>query len=259
MIATEKNLASVKNRLESLLVDHLESQMDLWATFVDPRDAYSGPGGERWEAIGAPASHLLEELPFRTTAELFNIQGACRVLLRDNEFAINGHRNRVNYIIGNGHNYSIVAKDERVPESNVLAVQTVLDEILKVNNWNLRQREIKLRDDRDGESFIRKFRESDGIMRFRFIEPRQVQPPSTSFPYQSYGVETKPDDAETVISYWVDGVPVDASEIQHRKFNVDSSIKRGYSIMYPIRKNLQRAVKLLRNMSIATEIQTPLP
>ena len=65
-----------------------------------------------------------------------------------------------------------------------------------------------------------------------------------------------PDDCETPVAYWVDRQTLAASEIQHRKSNVDSSVKRGYTLLFPVRKNLTRAVKSLRNMSISTEIQT---
>ncbi len=255
MIAEGNAMESAIGSVNRFLANFLESQVNLWDSYVDPREAYISNDGEIWEAIGGGVSPL-EELPFRTTAELFQIQSVARILARDNEFAINAHANRQNYIIGTGHIYTVVGRSQAVPEAAIDRVQSVLDEILKVNNWGIRQAEIKLRDDRDGESFIRKFKTSDGIMRFRFVEPRQVQPPPNAKPWQSFGVETLEDDAETPVAYWIDERPVDASEIQHRKWNTDSSIRRGYPLLFPVRKNLVRASKLLRNMSMATEIQT---
>ena len=61
---------------------------------------------------------------------------------------------------------------------------------------------------------------------------------------------------ETVLGYYVDGALVDAAEIQHRKANVDANVKRGLPLFYPVRKNLRRAEKLLRNMSVVAEIQS---
>ena len=246
------NAIGVVNRS---LANYLESQANLWDSYVDPREAYLGTDGELWEGIGGGVSPL-EELPFRTTVELFQIQSVARILWRDNEFAKNAHRNRINYIIGESHAYTVVGKDESAKQSTLYRVQQVLDAILKANKWVNRQREIKLRDDRDGETIIRKFPTDDGIMRFRFVEPRQIQPPSVAKECQSFGVETRADDCETPVAYWIDGKPVSADQIQHRKWNVDSSIKRGYPLLFPVRHNLTRAVKLLRNMSIATEIQT---
>lgn len=240
------------------LANYLESQVDLWQSYVDPREAYLDENGEVWAGIGAHGQGVspLEELPFRTTVELFQIQSVARILWRDNEFAKNAHQNRINYIIGASHTYTVVGRSEDVPRQTVRRVQAVLDQVLKANNWSRRQREIKLRDDRDGESFIRKFPSPDGILRFRFIEPRSVNPPAGAQNYQSFGVETLPNDCETPVAYHVDGTPVPADQVQHRKWNVDSSIKRGYPLMMPVKPNLVRAAKLLRNMSISTEIQT---
>jgi hypothetical protein len=241
--------------VNQFLASYLESQVDLWQSYVDPREAYLSSDGELWESIGAGGSPL-EDMPFRTCAELFQIQSVSRYLCRENEFAINAITNRINYIIGEGHVYTVVGITPGVPIETTRRVQSVLDRILTENKWTERQREIQLRDDRDGETFIRKFLGEDGIMRFRFVEPRQVLPPPNAEPHQSFGVETLIDDIETPYAYWVDGDPVPCSEIQHRKWNVDSSMKRGYPLLYPVRKNLVRAVKLLRNMSTATEIQT---
>lgn len=255
MITEQNTMESATASVNRFLASFLESQVNLWDSYVDPREAYISNDGEIWEAIGGGVSPL-EELPFRTCAELFQIQSIARILARDNEFAINAHGNRVNYIIGTGHIYTVMGRGKKVPQAAIDRVQSVLDEILRVNKWGIRQTEIKLRDDRDGETFIRKFCTEDGIMRFRFVEPRQIQPPPNAQAWQSFGVETLKDDAETPVAYWIDGEPVDATQIQHRKWNTDSSIKRGYPLLFPVRKNLTRASKLLRNMSMATEIQT---
>ena len=261
---SEINLAEINgamNKVSHELANYLESSSSLWNTYVDPREAYM-VDGELWEGIGVGVSPL-EELPYRTLEELWNIQSITRVLSRSNEFCINGHKNRINYIVGKAHKYRIVGIDEDTPNDTIERVQQVIDRILKENKWKRRQKETKLRDDRDGETFIRKFRPVDGIMRFRFIEPRDIPVPPNPGPNESYGIRTSTKDIETIEAYYVNGEGsngnadwVDASTIQHRKWNVDSSLKRGYPLFYPVRKNLVRAVKLLRNMSVATEIQT---
>lgn len=243
-------------KVDRSLANFLESQASIWDSYVDPREAYLGDEGEQWTSVASAGLSPLEELPFRTCTELFQLQSIGRRLWRDNEFAINGHKNRINYIVGKSHTYTIVGLDQSVPTETIAHVQRILDRILKINRWKNRQKEIKLRDDRDGESFIRKFRCADGIMRFRFVEPRSIQPPPSAGDHQSFGVQTEPHDIENVVAYYIDGNWVDASEIQHRKHNVDSAIKRGLPLFYPVRKNLGRAARLLRNMSTATEIQT---
>ncbi|MEX0979265.1 MAG: phage portal protein, partial [Pirellulales bacterium] len=64
------------------------------------------------------------------------------------------------------------------------------------------------------------------------------------------------DDVETPVAFYIDGQAVAARDIQHRKANVDANVKRGLPLFYPVRKNLRRAEKLLRNMSVVAEIQS---
>jgi capsid protein len=114
------------------------------------------------------------------------------------------------------------------------------------------------RRDRDGEVFLRFFQAPDGTLRLRVVEPAQVSTPPerAADPAAGFGIQTDPDDVETVLGYWVDGQWVDAWQIQHRKANVDANVKRGLPLFYPVRKNLRRAEKLLRNMSVVAEIQS---
>jgi capsid protein len=96
------------------------------------------------------------------------------------------------------------------------------------------------------------------MTRLRFVEPDQVATPAdrAGDPSAGFGVQTDPSDVETVLGYWIDGRWIDAEAIQHRKANVDANVKRGLPLFYPVRKNLRRAEKLLRNMSVVSEIQS---
>jgi hypothetical protein len=49
--------------------------------------------------------------------------------------------------------------------------------------------------------------------------------------------------------------PIPASEVQHIKANVDLSAPRGIPTLWPVRKNLERALKNLRNISEVVGIQ----
>ena len=104
---------------------------------------------------------------------------------------------------------------------------------------------------------LRLFAAADGTTLVRFVEPAQVAAPSDRIadPLASFGIQTDPNDVETVLGYWIDGRLIDADEIQHRKANVDGNVRRGLPLFYPVRKNLRRAEKLLRNMSVVAEIQ----
>jgi capsid protein len=250
----------------------LEAFDELWSDFVDPADALYDADAVRWRNVGQISN--LSRAPFNNPDSLAEIRDQCRTLAVENEFAINGHENRISYIVGSGHAYRAAPKSEprkseprgltpRLPppaphEPLLRDAQSVIDEFLRVNRWRRRQQEIVLRKDRDGECFLRFFPAADGILRVRFVEPDQIAPPSdrTNDPAVSFGIETDPADVETVHGYWIDGRFVEAAEIQHRKANVDANVKRGLPLFYPVRKNLRRAEKLLRNMSVVAEIQS---
>ena len=137
-------------------------------------------------------------------------------------------------------------------------MQAVLDDFVRVNKWHKRQQEIVRRKDRDGECFLRLFIAPDGTTRLRFVEPGQVATPPEhgGDPSAALGIQTDPDDVETVRGYSIDGQLVDAAEIQHRKANVDANVQARAAAFFPVRKNLRRAEKLLRNMSVVAEIQS---
>ncbi|HYO24881.1 MAG TPA: hypothetical protein VEQ85_08020, partial [Lacipirellulaceae bacterium] len=165
-------------------LDPLEQQISeacdsLWNAVVDPREAYWDDEGQWWDALtsvagrpdGAPSPCLDER-------QLVEARLQCRRLALTNEFAINGHENRVSYLIGPGHSYRAIVRKGAAAASELAAeVQQVLDEFLAVNNWQGRQQEIVRRLDRDGEAFLRFFVAADGVTRVRFIEPEQVATP----------------------------------------------------------------------------------
>jgi hypothetical protein len=248
-------MGTIANNLEHRLTEVFDT---LWDDFVDPRDAYADVDGEWWAPVGSPGSATRLAAPINEL-QLRELRGQCRRLATVNEFAINGHENRISYIVGAGHSYHATAcKGMEAPAEVAMQVQKLLDRFLRENRWHERQQEIVRRMDRDGEAILRFFVDRDGTTRVRFIEPDQVAtPPSRSTdPSASFGVQTDPQDVETVHGYYVDGEFVDASEVQHRRANVDFNVKRGLPLYTPVRKNLRRAEKLLRNMSVVAEIQS---
>ena len=242
--------------LEAAQAKLVESVARYYNDYIDPLDALRDDDtGELWRVVGGVGdaySTVLDE------GGLQKIRQECRRLAVENEFAINGHENRINYVVGTGHVYTVVAdKGDEVADDKISAAQDVLDRFTEVNKWPKRQQEIIRRKDRDGECFLRFFFAGDTI-KVRFVEPGQVATPAEAvmLPNHSFGIITSPEDVETVEGYYVDGVLVPADDIQHRKANVDMGVKRGLPLYFPVRKNLKRAGKLLRNMSITAEIQT---
>ncbi|GHT10211.1 hypothetical protein FACS1894170_01960 [Planctomycetales bacterium] len=179
----------------------------------------------------------------------------CRRLAEMNEFAVNALENRVNYVIGQGHQYRIIGKESN---SETAEVQRLLDRFLDGNDWTRRQREMMRRRDRDGEVFIRITPDRKTIAKIRFVDPEQVYTPSRHLAESntSFGILTQPNDAEEVVGYWIDERYYDAAQIHHRKANVDSNTKRGVPLFAPVRTNLDRAEQLLRNMSVVSNIQS---
>lgn len=242
--------------LEKFEENLAEAVDSLWDSFVDPREAYFGDGGELWTplSVGSDRSQNGPNLP-----QLSQLRDDCRSLALTNEFAINGHENRISYIVGSGHTYqATIKKGSDAPAELALSVQEVIDEFLKENRWHTRQQEIVRRLDRDGEVFIRFFPNRDGLLRVRFVEPDQVATPNDQQANRSssHGVLTDQHDVETVLGYYVDNQLIVADEIQHRKANVDQNVKRGLPLFTPVRNNLRRVEKLLRNMSVVAEIQS---
>jgi capsid protein len=237
----------------------LETFDALWDNFVDQREAYADGDGW-WTPVGAVGGAAANggAVPVNEQ-QLRELRAQCRRLATANEFAINGHENRISYIVGAGHSYrATICKGMEATPQLALEAQKVLEQFLEENRWHERQQEIVRRTDRDGEAFLRFFVDHAGITRIRFIEPDQVATPTIrgTVPAASFGIETDPQDVESVHGYYVDGTLVNAAEVQHRRANVDFNVKRGLPLYTPVRKNLRRAEKLLRNMSVVAEIQS---
>lgn len=241
-------------QLESRLLETFDG---LWADYVDPREAYAGDGEGFWAPVGSSTSRGVHAT--LSAPQLAEVRADCRRLALTNEFAINGHENRISYIVGSGHVYhATVRKGQDASIDLANQTQEIIDEFLEENDWHDRQQEIVRRLDRDGEVFLRYFPDARGMTRVRFIEPDQVAPPegaSTELA-SGQGVLADERDIENVLGYFVDGERIDASEIQHRKENVDRNVRRGLPLYTPVRANLRRAEKLLRNMSVVAEIQS---
>lgn len=233
--------------------------IDVTGQFVDPRGAYEPDQyGTQWIRIGGDTDDA-QKSGIVTESQLFDIQSLCRYFARRSPYCINGHTNRVSYIVGWGHTLTAVAKkDQTVSDQELAAVQECIDEFIEVNRWHCRQQECVRRMDRDGEVFLRYFSDDENNVLVRFVEPCQVHVPENTQagPHETYGIRTKPDDVETVTDYCIDNQWVPADEIQHRKANVDSNIKRGIPLFWPVIDVLKECRAIRRNMAAGSAIQT---
>lgn len=234
-----------------------------WGIHVDPYDElFDELTGERWEPIGWNSYLSGPDNPFTNEQQHSRIRRKARATVRQNPYAENMLKNLVSWVVGKGHKYTVVARknvtDKELATQISTHVQTFLDDLLELNKWCQRQKESYRRYHRDGEVFFRVFPQDNGYTHFRFVEPGDVKTP---LKYNidnsaSYGIKTDPEDVETVEWYFVDDEEVDATQIQHRKANVDMNVKRGLSSIYCVGANLQRGLQLLTNMSTLVQIQT---
>lgn len=260
----------------------LESSNLFLDSFVDTREPFFDDLSFVPFAIGieqqvAPNYDILnrgEAVPYYLHdygLKLFRDQS--RRLCGYNEFAINARENRAAYVIGDGITYKAVRRDDDPQRRGenasrdplCRAVQDVIDQFRDINDWPELEGEISERCDRDGEVFLRLFPQLDGMTLVREIEPEHVRTAYLHGMERRYlfGIETSPEDVQDVLAYWVMSDPlngvaderVDAEEVVHIKLNTDRNSKRGFPTFLPVRKNLERADKLLRNMSMLAQIR----
>lgn len=264
-------------QVESLRLSNakLRESLSFLDNYVDPREPYFD-GGDQWNPVGGKGGAWDQQYPppFTTQDDHSKIRAQCRWLYNENEFATGVIENRISYIVGTGHVYSVEPKDkdDDLDEAAKASVMAVIDEWVKANKWHGRQEEIQRRNDRDGETFLRKFivpveskpMPKDGVhekprrmLKVRFIEPGQVYTPPerANDKAADFGIRTEPDDVETILGYFVDGQEIPAADVQHRKRNVDGNAKRGLPILYQSRRNLPRAENVVRNAAATVEIQ----
>ena len=248
---------------DALFLGPLTQSLRKMTHFIHPMQ-YLFDDEERWIRADGTASLNAGRLDSEEALE--DARQSCRQLALTNEFAICGHENRISFVVGSGHHVSAepVSGREVSPRIPALA-QEWLEDFMLENDWFQRQQEIQRRKDRDGEAFLRFFVNPDGQTAIRFIEPEDVFTPSElsingkntdAAEVVNFGIQTDAKDAESVQGFWIRGEFVPAPEIQHRKANTDFAVPRGLPLFYPVRKNLRRAEKLLRNMSVVAEVQS---
>ena len=234
-------------------LEHISGNFDM----IDPEDRFVDDiTHERWIGIGTGGDRE-RVVPYTDEQGLTLIREQNRLLAARNEYAINGLENRINYVVGTGHSYTVAPKRGKKISDKVLAdTQQVIDDFIIANRWHARQQDISLRNDRDGECFLRFFVQAKGTLKVRFVEPWQVRTPESQSSNldATFGILTDEDDIETILTYFVDGEQIDASEIQHRKENVDINSKRGLPLFYPVRRDLSRVEVINKNMAEMTAI-----
>jgi hypothetical protein len=247
----------IEKQMESLVMSPLKGMVKFLESCLSDLETPCNDDGEQWYRLApgyAGVNGVCSVVPYCDETSLDLVRSVGRRLVR-NPFGNNAYQNRISYVVGWGHTYTISARaGEDVSEEQLSEHQNWIHEWLKANKWCHRQQTNMLRRDRDGEALLRKFRTADGLA-VRYIEPEMLRSPVGRQDIR-YGIETDPDDYETIKAYWVNGKPIPASEVQHRTRGVDRKDLRGIPILFDVRQNLERALRTLRNASTVTEIQT---
>lgn len=229
--------------------------------------------GEAWDEIGVGGVVRTTSLPqLRTLEDLRRARDLGRWLAAENEYAIGAHDTRKRYLVGTGLKWRVVPRDvENEDKALTVKVTDSIKRFRDQENWVAKESESILRGDRDGEYLAHLYPNGFGPMKVRFDEPENMLPPPggdlNDQARRAFGVEVVGGDP---VAYWIlgeglapypnrveafyagldvrpggRGIP----QIVHHKLNVDENVRRGWPTMWPIRSNLARAEKLLRNMS----------
>ncbi len=226
--------------LYTLMCLQAEACDELWDSFVDPREPfYDGDSdGTRWLALTDGAQEQAAGAAMTTEQELRAIRSQCRTLAATNEFAINGHENRISYIVGSGHTYrAVVKKHEPAPAALAAEVQSVLEEFIAAEPLAAAAAGDRAPQGprRRGLSAVLRccrWHAAGAIRRAGPGAPRPSNGPTCRPPASA--CSATPTTWRRVLAYFIEGQRVDAAEIQHRKANVDSNVKRGLPLFYPV-------------------------
>lgn len=257
----ERQLAaerSVKKLTEATIWTYTGSN---WGDWVDPRDAWRDAYDSGIPALIQSAydrQRGTDYIAFRTELELKEIRYFGRWLAEANVFGLGPLNALTNKVIGRGFTSRAVARRGHEPSKQLLAsCQDELDRFDDVNLWNEWEREIFRISRHDGERFMRKF--FDGpVLKVRSVENEQVLQPANEVwdHIWSFGVHCDPDDAQTVLGYFVSyngdaahGEEVPACEIEHFKINVPRLTRRGLSDFFAIAELADDLRKLMRNLN----------
>ncbi|MBS3742253.1 MAG: phage portal protein [Candidatus Cloacimonetes bacterium] len=173
-----------------------------------------------------------------TEMQLRDMQKQARKLYYTNSIAKGMLKLITNFVIG---------KECRVnPDDGDEKVKEYWERFYRMNDFDMKSKEILRRYLRDGEIFVRFFKPdnlSDPYY-IRFVDPDEITDPNGQ---HSYGIETESGDVEKVINYHRSYMKdngqqvheiIPADEMLHYKYDVDSNVKRGVSFFVGLARDI---------------------
>lgn len=209
--------------------------------------------GDGWSILGkSNITALTEQEQNDLLVSVYN-------LYHTNTYARAIVSNLVKFTLGKGP--IIIFDDENVK------VKEVWEKFKKDNKFNLREKEIGNRTFRDGEVFLREFKNEktneEPSYKLRFIRANHIANSTTNTDKNTtYGIKTSPDDIEEVIEYsYVDDnknliETIPASQIIHFKIIADFDQKRGISILKVVAKKLKQYDEWLEDRIFLNKVRT---
>lgn len=263
-----------KKRLHTILQ---EAAMDFYGVLgsgFDPYDMFQRLTG--WDSYPylTPAWYRQsqkrgENIPiYMDEHHLRFIRDRSRKLCAENPFCQCAIDNMKNYVVGeDGYILTAVSVSKKNPAPSQLLtrVQAVLDLWQEHNDIPEAEADIVERGIIDGEAFKRHFCQASGLVIVRDIEAEHIiSPPGGAYgPHYSFGVQTDPEDIQTIEGYWAVENPISnpmpsfvpASEVTHFKFNTKQSAKRGMPTFFSTEVMLRDAVELLRGTVVTANVR----
>lgn len=194
------------------------------ATMIETLHDTLDPQMAGWTLVGGEKGTQLYGVEL-TPASLDELRRQSRIAYRKNPHGKNVINTHVKFTLGKGTLIDFEEKNERA----LGALKGWWAKVTKAVKWFSFQREFGIRALRDGEVFVRRFPNKEGPMHIRFVDPEKI---SSVDPKITFGIETEPDDVETVVSYRItrsvgkeETVP--SEEIVHFKIEADRNEKRG--------------------------------
>ena len=216
--------------------------------------------------------------------QLKDIRDNCRSLM-SNTIYKNIIKHYRNHIVGDGLIYELVKKDLGKDPASVAQekVDSVITQMTKnweafeaANDFNGRLASSLEKVMRDGECPWRFFPQGTSeAPLIRFMEPSLIDGTNAADksenPYaQRYGVKTKPQDIETILSYYYNvnqdndtvrtnqsqPITIPADSVVFIKRNTDYEFPRGVPDFWSVLTNIRRADKIVRNTSVLIQIQS---
>jgi len=265
--STPRTSRSKKSITESISYDTGSYQTG-WGPFWNDPSEYgafqfpnAGMGGWVNPAQLAVRDNYLsgEQLPiYLSWWQLKSIRDRARFVFATNEFAHGLVQCFQSFVVGSaGFKWRVASIDLKnpVPEDLLKRCQASLDIFREYNGMVDVENEIVYRLHVDGEVFIRKFPQANGMLVIRFIEPELVRGYATDIgsPKDSFGIICEEDDINSVLGYQVILKPtvsreptfIPADEIIHIKIGTNSNAKRGLTTFYPVFQNLTNCEDIL--------------